>query len=509
MKIHAAHSDLKKLTASSFLIPVFEDEKHFHSFVAALDHLLHGQISQLAGQGEISGKFGQTFVLHSEALSISRFIFVGAGKKKEFNLDKFRGAVAKGAQLARSLKVDSLSVPVGRFVSLEVEPSAQAVVEGVLLGLYQFKKYKNDMAEIPENLPEEIGLVVEEAREVAPAKKGAERGRILGEAVNFTRNLVNEPSNVMTPAKFADEAKHMAKSFHVDIEVLDEPDIRKLGMGAFLGVAQGSKEKPKLIILQYKGGSKDAFTLGLVGKGVTFDSGGISIKPSENMHHMVDDMAGAAACLGAVRAIAELRIPLNVTAVLPLAENLPDGGAYKPGDIVKTRLGKTIEVINTDAEGRMLLCDALAYICEMKVDAVVDLATLTGGIGVALGNAAAGIFSTDDRLLKEVMQAGEEAAEPLWHMPLFHQYTLQTKGVFADLKNSPGRYASPCTAAAFLREFVGDMPWAHLDIAYTAFLDGDGIPVKLRPYLPKNGGTGTGVRTLALLAERLSRKKHL
>lgn len=509
MKIHVLHSNLKELTAPSLLIPVFEDENHFNPFAASLNHLLHGQLSTLAESGEIPGRFGEFLVFRPENFHISRLIFVGVGKRKEFSLDRLRSAAAKAAQSARALRASALAVPVGHSVSLDPETSAQAVVEGAMLGLYEFRKYKNEPPPVKGNFPAEIHLIVENAREIAAAKKGGESGRIIGEAVIFTKNLVNEPSNVMTPSAFAEEAQKISKSLKLGIEILDETQIRKLGMGAFLSVAQGSKEKPKLIVIQYRGGSKQSLTLGLVGKGVTFDSGGISIKPSENMHLMVDDMAGAAACLGAVKAIAELRIPLNVIAVLPLAENLPDGGSYKPGDIVKSYLGKTIEVINTDAEGRLLLCDALAYICTMNVDAVVDLATLTGGMGIALGSAAAGLFSTHERLLQTLLKVGDEVTEPLWHLPLFPHYTLQVKGTFADLKNSSGRQASPCSAAAFLREFVGDTPWAHLDIASMAFIDSDKIPLKQRLYLPKSGATGVGVRTLTALAERLSKRKNL
>ncbi len=509
MKIQVVHSDVTKIVSGSLLIPTYEDKERFDPFTAALDEILNGSLTRLAKSGEVSGKFKEYVVLHPEVIPISHLILIGVGKREAFNLDKLRSVVARGGRIARRLFSQQLAVPVGSFLDFEPGQSAEAVTEGLLLGLYGFNKYKSKKPDAKQGLPKELILVVEDSEEVSLAKKGGERGSILAESANFVRDLVNEPSNQMTPRAFADEAKRVAKDLGLSIKILDKPEIEALGMGAFLSVAQGSQQPPKLIVLEYKGGDKGAFTLGLVGKGVTFDSGGISIKPSDDMQYMTSDMGGAAACLGAVQAIAKLKMPINIIAVLPLAENLPDGNAYKPGDIVKSFVGKTIEIINTDAEGRLLLADALGYICKMKVDAVVDLATLTGGVVVALGHVASGVFSTHEKLLEELLLASKESYEPIWQLPLFEEYTVQVKSGIADLKNTGGRYAAPCTAAAFLREFVGDIPWAHLDIAGTARVDADKIPYQQHPYLPRSGATGVGVRILTFLAERLSRKKSL
>lgn len=509
MEIRTVVSQPAKFSVSALLILAYEEEKdRFDSWVNQLDKSIKNELTHLQKLGSIKGKFREHTLFHPESDEIDHVIVIGVGKRKEFTIDKLRSAVACAARIARRLSASALGVPLGKYVELPTEDSAEAALEGAYLGLYKFRKYKHSKKDEEEqkDFPRMIGLIGADKQDAARLDKGKEPGKILGESIGFVRDLVNEPSNVMTPSAFSEQARNAAKKFGFDCKVLEKRDIEKMGMGGVLGVARGSAEPPKLVILKYQGGKN--FTLGLVGKGVTFDSGGISIKPSENMHHMTGDMAGAAACLGAVCAITRLKIPINVTAVIPLAENMPSGAAYKPGDIVKIFNGKTVEIMNTDAEGRMLLSDALSYICTLPVNAVVDLATLTGAVVIALGAAATGVFSNHDGLLNEVMKAGEESDEPLWRMPLFPLYTKMMKGQWADLKNTGGRQAGSCTAAAFLKEFVGDMPWAHLDIAATAHLDSP-LPSEERLYLPKYGATGAGVRVLTVLAERLSRKGSL
>lgn len=508
MEIKAYHGSLAKLSTPALFIPVFEDETKLDAYASAL---VNGAVPRLIESGSITGKFKEFSILYPENGQAGSLILIGAGKRNDFTPDRLRSLVAKASRIARRMKAKELAVPAGSLLSLDPEESGFAAAEGAILGLYRFDKYKNGKpaGEKPEEkLPAVLTVAVADANEAKSAEKGIEKAKIIAAATNFTRDLVNEPSNMLTPTTFAAHAKTVAKERGLEIEVFEKSDIEKLGMGGLLCVAKGSAEPPKLVVLKYKGAPGNSFTLGLVGKGVTFDSGGISIKPADNMQAMTCDMAGAAACLGAINAIAGLKLSINVTAVLPLAENLPGGNAYKPGDIVKTYAGKTVEIINTDAEGRMLLCDALAYSRTLGVSAVIDIATLTGAVMTALASAASGIFSNDEKLLGAVMEAGEKVGERYWNLPLFPAYTTMMKGSLADLKNAGGKYGGACTAAAFLKEFVGDTPWAHLDIAGTALME-DKTPYQERPYLPKSGATGVGVRTLAFLAESLSRKKGL
>jgi len=508
VEISIARAQLSELSDTSVVAFAFEDEPRFDASVTALDAKLDGAISHLSDSKEIKGKFREMTVVRSGKV---RVIVVGAGKRKEFSIDRYRSIVAEASRRARHLEAPSVAFSVGKAVGLPAEESATACVEGILLGLYRFDKYKSksEDKEEKEDFPKSCVLAVEDDKEVAPAEKGKKRGTVLAESTNFARDLVNEPANVMTPTAFAESAKGVAQKSGLEITIFDKEEIEAMGMGAFLSVARGSRQPPKLVVLKYNGGGPNAFTFAIVGKGVTFDSGGISIKPSENMHYMTGDMAGAAACLGAIQAIAALGLPLRVIAVMPLSENLPDGNASKPGDIVTTHSGKTIEIINTDAEGRLLLADALGYVCEMPVHAVVDLATLTGAIGIALGHVTTGVFSTSEKLLEEIKKAANDSDERVWPMPLYKEYTLQVKGALADLKNTGGRYGGACTAAAFLKEFVGEIPWAHLDIAGTSSIESDKTPFEEHPYLPKSGATGVGVRLVYYLAERLSRMKSL
>jgi leucyl aminopeptidase len=497
-------SSLANLSGLSLFLPIFEDE-NLELLTSSLGDAFIKSVGSLRDSGALSGKFKE-FYLFPLLDSSMNTILVGAGKREDFNLDRLRSVSAKASRIARRIKSQKLAIPVGNFLSMNAEESSYAVVEGVLLGLYRFDKYKNGKRE-EKKFPSSLTLIFSSEKELTEGEVGAKKAYVVAEAVNFTRDLVNEPSNVLTPTMFSHYAQQVAQEGGLEFQVLEKEEIEKLGMGAFLSVTKGSAEPPKLVILKYKGDPSHPFVLGFIGKGVTFDSGGISIKPAENMHTMTSDMAGAAACLGAMKAISKLKLPINVTAVLPLAENLPDGNAYKPGDIVKSFSGKTIEIINTDAEGRLLLCDALAYARTLGVSALVDLATLTGAVQVALGSAATGLFSNHEKFAKEVLEASERVYEPCWHMPLFEAYRTQMKGALADLKNSGGRYGGACTAAAFLREFVEDTPWVHLDIAGTALIESDKIPYQERPYLPKSGATGVGVRILVALAQRLSEKK--
>jgi leucyl aminopeptidase len=362
-------------------------------------------------------------------------------------------------------------------------------VEGSLLGLYQFSKYKK-----PEHKDIEQLVIVEKDENRIPAlERGVYKGKIMAEATNLARDMINEPANYMTPTQLAEIAGEMAGTYNLKLEVFDADEMKAMGMGALLGVARGSNQPPKLITLSYEGDESAEDTIGFIGKGITFDSGGISLKPSERMEEMKNDMAGGAAIIAALSAIARLKLKVNVTGIIPATENLPSGTALKPADVLMAMSGKTIEVISTDAEGRLILADALSYAVKRNLSPLVDLATLTGACVVALGTGYSGVFSNDEQLVNRIFQAAAKSGERLWQMPMPEDYKEQLKSEIADIKNVGDRYGGAITAALFLRNFVGDTPWAHIDIAGTASSSKeDGYMIK--------GATGVGVTTLVELA---------
>jgi leucyl aminopeptidase len=375
------------------------------------------------------------------------------------------------------------------MAGIGLEASAKAITEGALLGLYSFNKYrKSDYEDI-----EEMLIVAAEREQVPTIEVSIDKGRIVAAATNLARDMVNEPANYMTPSRMAEIAKEIAGRYNLKFRVFDREDMETMGMGALLGVARGSNQPPKLITLTYKGDEHSEKTLGFLGKGITFDSGGISIKPSEGMEDMKADMAGAAAVIAALGAIAQLKPKINVAAIVPATENLPSGTALKPGDILKAMNGKTIEVISTDAEGRLILADALSYAVKQGLSPLIDLATLTGACRVALGVLYGGVFGNDQNLVHRVLKAAERTGERLWQMPLPEEYKEQMKSEVADIKNTGNRYGGAITAALFLAEFANSTPWVHLDIA------GPRLSNKESGYMVK-GAAGFGVRTLVELA---------
>jgi leucyl aminopeptidase len=453
---------------------------------SAGDQAVGDQTKALYASGEFTGKALEIAVLHWPAgLKAKRLVLAGGGKPEEFDSSVLRRV--SGAAL-RSLKGKG-----ARRIVLVLDESfgsdefAAAAVEGAILGDYDTNRYKTD--------PKKNDKQVDSFAVLGASPAALERGRILAEAQNFARVLAEEPGNVMTPTVLAERAREMAAAHGLECEVLDQDRMRQLGMGALLGVAQGSAEPPALIVVRYRpaqAASPDQ--LGLVGKGVTFDTGGISIKPADGMEKMRYDMGGAAAVLGAMRAIAQLKPAVAVTGIIPTVENMPGSRAQRPGDIVTSLSGKTVEVLNTDAEGRMILIDALTYAQRLGCTHLVDAATLTGSIVVALGAVRAGAFSNNAAMLQKVLAASQAEGEKMWPMPMDAEYKEALKSDFADLHNIGGRPAGSITAAMFLRDFVGETPWVHLDIAGTGWLD------DTKPYMAK-GATGTCVRTFVQLAE--------
>jgi leucyl aminopeptidase len=500
LEVKIITGDISSVEADAIVVNLFEGAERPGGATGAVDKALDGAIAKLIEQGEIKGKLNEISIIHSLGRIPARIVAVaGLGKQSEFTPDKIRGLAAEFCRSLRRLNCQRIATIVhGAGVGgIEPEAASQAITEGSLLGLYRFQKH---MTKEPENQDIEELLIVERDTAKLPAlEQGCKKGRVIAEATNLARDLINEPANYMTPSDMAKMAEELVKTHGLGLTILDREQMEKEGMGALLGVAQGSRQPPKLIVLSYKGGKTSSDTLGFVGKGITFDSGGISIKPSEGMTEMKGDMAGAAAAMAALGAIAQLKPKVNVTAVVPATENLPGGNALKPGDILKAVNGKTIEVVNTDAEGRLVLADALSYAVKQGLSPLVDLATLTGACRVALGDIYSGIFGNSQELLEKVVKAGADAGERLWQMPMHEEYKEQNKSDVADIKNSGGRWAGAITAAQFLAEFVGDTPWVHIDIAGTSFRD------KEHGYLVK-GATGVGVRTLINLALALARQ---
>ncbi len=463
---------------------------------AALDEALGGALSALVESGDVKGKEGDLLTYYPGAdIPAQRLLLVGLGEADKITLDGVRRAAATAAKRARDLGATSAAATVDTFPVAEAsgDQVAQAIVEGVMLGLYRFTQFK----EIPEDEITEVEtltLVTDEATR-AVVEEGAQLGQLFAEATTWARDLANRPGNSATPTALAEMAQAMA-SDNLRCQVLEMDEMRELGMGALLGVAQGSTEPAKFIILEYTPDVSDPDTIVLVGKGITFDSGGISIKPSARMEDMKFDKCGAVAVLATMRVLPRLKPAVRVVGLAPATENLPGGKAYKPGDIVRAMNGTTIEVINTDAEGRMILADALSYAARYEPKAVIDLATLTGGCVVALGHDASGLFGTDENLITHVRQAGEKTGDQVWQMPLWKPYRKMVESKVADIKNSAGRWASAITAAAFLARFTEPYPWAHVDIAGTAYVTGESNDP--RPYAAR-GATGVGVRLLLQL----------
>lgn len=500
MEIKAQRRPFHELDVEVLCMVVFEAETPENTpLMAQLNERTNGVIGSLLASSELRGKPDEITYIHQPAhLRSRRILLVGGGKREHWSPDGVRRAAGTAARYLKSRGVKSM----GFFCRPEWAPeaSARAAVEGVLLGLFDVGTYKTQ--EKDDRFLEDVVIATDEGS-LDALERALHRGQILAKATNFARNLVNEPSSILTPTELASRAGEMASRFSLDIEILDEQQMRDLGMGALLAVARGSDEPAKLIILRYapeEGRAGQRAPVAFVGKGITFDSGGISLKPSKGMEQMKYDMAGGAAVLGAMRAIGQLRPAIPVMGLVPAAENMPSGRAQKPGDVVRSLSGKTIEVINTDAEGRLILADALTYACRLGASQVVDLATLTGACVVALGSVYAAVMGNDESFLAEVIRAGEAAGERLWRLPLDEAYRDQLKSEIADLKNIGGRKAGAITAASFLSEFVQGVPWAHIDIAGTAWLE------EKKPYLAA-GPTGVGVRTLVHLAEQLAQTR--
>ncbi|MBW2545129.1 MAG: leucyl aminopeptidase [Deltaproteobacteria bacterium] len=485
MDITVKTGGLADFDCKILLVGHFEGSKTPEGAAHLLDKKCDGLIGELIEEGDFTGELYSSSVVYTgESIRSRRIMIAGLGKKEEFNLERLRGVFSKAAQKIRDLNITNLAASLD-FGEAEfpVRETAQAAVEGAMLGLYRFTRYKTLKKDKESRIDELTIIENPDSSGLEDVREGAETAEIISRAVYCARDLVSTPSTDMTPGILAERAGDIAKERNLKFEALDEPAMKKLGMNALLGVARGSAEEAKLILLEYNGGKKDDRPVVLVGKGITFDSGGISIKPSEKMDEMKSDMSGGAAVIGTIKAAAELKIPLNVVGIIPATENLPGGRAYKPGDILETMSGLTIEVKNTDAEGRLILADALTFAGRYSPAAIIDIATLTGACVVALGDYLTGMMGTDSDLKEKIRNASDT------ELPLWHEYDELIKSDVADIKNTGGRAGGTITAALLLKRFVNDYPWVHLDIAGPALLSKD------KPYIPK-GASGVGVRLL-------------
>ncbi|HEX8137209.1 MAG TPA: leucyl aminopeptidase [Pyrinomonadaceae bacterium] len=505
MQVQASAKSYREEDVQALAVAVFKDERADEGFLKELDEATGGLIKSLIESEELKGKEGETAYVHlggGGPLHVRRLLLVGVGERAEYAVPQVSQMAGTAARFLRSKNVKTAAL-LPRAEG-DTEKAVAAAAEGAVMGLFEPDKYRT--VEKEERTIERLTIIVEGA-DAEAISRAAERGRIVGESVNFTRDMANEPGAYLTPTDMAERAREIATEFGLSVDVLDEARMEQEGMGALLSVSRGSEEPAKLIILKYSpravggeagGEQSDGDLLAFVGKGITFDSGGISLKPGENMELMKYDMTGGATVLGAMRAIAQLKPPMPVLGVVPASENLPSGKATKPGDVVRAMSGKTIEVINTDAEGRLILSDAICYAKKLGAKRIIDMATLTGAVSIALGDVNTAVLGTDQQLIDEIIAAGREVGEKFWQLPLDKEYTKQIKSDIADIKNVGGRKAGTITAAAFLKEFAEGVSWAHLDIAGTAWGD------EAKPYRAK-GPTGIAVRTLLNIVDRATR----
>ena len=490
MQVKIKKEKIEEIADEGLVVFVLEDQA-LKGKIKKIDTILNGAISDLIKSGDFTGKLNQTAVLYpKDKFKVKRIFFTGLGKREKFNLDKLRQGAGTICRKAKELKVKSTSVILPEFQSrgLSIRDFSQAVVEGMLLSNYQMKEYKTTDKENIFEL-ETLTISDELKANISQIEKGANLAEISSWATNLARDMINHPSNIMTPTKMSEIALDLAKEHKFKCQVLSLEEIKKLGMGAFLGVTSGSSQPPKFIIMEHSIPNGKTDTLVLVGKGITFDSGGISIKPSEKMEEMKGDMSGGAVVIAIIAASAKMKLPLHLIGLVPACENLPSGTALKPGDILKSYSGKTIEVISTDAEGRLILADALSYAGKYNPKAIIDIATLTGACVIALGHVGCGMLGNNPGLKDKIRKASLLTGEKVWELPLWEEYNEQIKSDLADVKNTGGRPAGTITAAAFLQKFVGNLPWVHLDIA------GMDWEEKGKPYIPK-GGIGFGVKLI-------------
>ena len=496
MEIKVVTEDILGINTPAIIIGLYEDSKELDGVPKILDEAMGGAISQLRNGQEIKGSSGEFTLIHTLGrIPAQRILVSGLGRKNNFDLNTVRALMGNASRYLRARGILSFCTTAYGIESGILKPvgCGQAIAEGAILGTYQFHNYRTNMEN--QGNTEEITIVSRESDLSDSLEIGVRQGEMIASGVALSRDMSNTPANDLTPSKMAEIATTVAREGNLDITILDRSNMEKLGMGALVGVARGSHQPPKLIALEYKGDpDRPKHVLGLIGKGVTFDTGGISLKPALNMENMKGDMTGGSSVIGAMKAISALKPKINVTGVVPTTENMPGGDAQRPGDIVRAMNDKTIEVINTDAEGRLILSDAMVYaVRKLGVSHMVDIATLTGAIIVSLGSVRIGVFGNNEEWIDQVVRTGNDGGERMWPFPMDDDYGEQLKSTFADMMNVGGKEAGSITAAKFLSEFTEGVPWVHLDIAGSYRMSADkGWHVK--------GSSGGPVRTLINLA---------
>ncbi len=495
MQIEVQRKDASAAGGDAVVIPLTRSDAPPRA-LGALDDAIGGWLARVWSAGDFSGKTGEVISFPVAGIAAKRVVLIGLGDEKNASAESLRAAAGRAAKALARAKAKQASLVVPALRRVKPEEAAQALAEGALLGAYRFDKYKSD-DDRPAAL-EKLALLAPDARQLAALRRGAKLGQVLAESANFARDLSNEPGTTCTPEHLAAEARKLGRAHGLKVTVFAEKELEREKMAGILTVGRGSAHPPRLIVIEHGASAKPARKrprLALVGKGITFDSGGVSIKPAASMDEMKHDMSGGAAVLGALRAAALLDLPCHVIGIIAAAQNMPDGNAYVPGDIIRSAQGKTIEVLNTDAEGRIVLSDALHHATSFKPDAIIDLATLTGACLVALGEVACAVLGNNEKLIGKVRAAADATHERAWPLPLWEEHKTAIKGTVGDIVNTGGRNGGVSTAAAFLSHFVGETPWAHLDIAGTAWA------TKESPYHVK-GATGFGVRLLIELLRR-------
>ena len=494
MKLHVSGEKPERARVDALILPIYVDGVASSS-VDAVDRKLGGVIDDLRGSGEIKGREGDehTIPVVSAKLGAKRVIAIGLGSRTDVTPATIARYAGLGVRAAARRNLGTVSIVLPDGLPFELGEAGEAATEGAIMATFDPSPYRSRREAKPDAV-KSVTLIASGASATKQLSAGVARGTILGEAANFAREMVNTPSNDMTPTHLAERAKSLAKKNGLKVTVLDRPEMKKLGMGSFLSVAVGSEEPPKMIAMEYRGDPKSKTVLALVGKGITFDTGGISLKPALDMDAMKGDMAGGATVIAAMSAIAQLKPKANVVGIVAATENMPSGRATKPGDVVRAMNGKSIEIINTDAEGRLVLADALCWARKLGATHMVDIATLTGAAVVAFGHTTTGVMSNDRELVDLFHKAARPYGERYWELPLFPEYADLIKSPIADMKNSGGRPAGTIFGAMFIKEFVDDRPWIHLDIAGTSWAERDsGHIVK--------GPTAVGLRPMVALAE--------
>ncbi len=497
MKVKIYNQSILEFRGDVAIVNLFEGVKGPGGATGAVDKALNGIVKKMITSGEITGKLGETAIIHTFGrLNADKVLIVGLGKSDIFGPEEIRkasGAAITHARQINAKRVGSIVHGAG-IGGLRPDSAAQSLIEGTMLALYEFEEYKKPA----EKKIREFAILELDKRKMQRFNKGAESGMILAQAQNSARDLINEPANNLTPKKLhrrlSSIIKHMEVEKTIEIECLNRAHMKKLGMNALLSVTQGSDNEPQFIILRMKNESRPLICL--IGKTVTFDSGGLSLKQPAGMDRMKGDMSGGAAVIGATLALAQNKSKINLMTIIPAVENMPSGKASRPGDVVRAMNGKTIEIISTDAEGRMTLADAICYAEMEKAKIIIDIATLTGGCVVALGDVTAAVMGNNQKLIESLLDVSKQTGEKMWQLPLFDEYKKQIKSDIADMKNSGGRNASPITAGIFLQSFVDKAKWLHIDIA------GKEIAEKKNFYTPL-GGTGFGVRTLSEFLQKI------